>query len=124
MFGPSSQRSYIMLGEMAKQANTHVLFTIVTVEQRKQMRDWDGDEWGQAELTVHRPFWAASISILTKRRKKPYEDWKEEYSRWRKQDMPTPWGVKELENLEKQEDQGDQHNEQGKKVIGITETIR
>lgn len=33
--GPSSQEGYILMEQMTKQANTHTLFTIVTVPQKK-----------------------------------------------------------------------------------------
>ena len=65
--GPSSQKDYILMGQVAKEENTHMLLTIVTVSQRKQTRGWDGDEWGQAEPTVDKPFWDGSIFILIKR---------------------------------------------------------
>lgn len=50
-------------------------------------------------------------------RKEPGKDWKEEYSRLRKHRVPRSWGMKEPGNLEKRkEDQGGQHNKQGRRV--------
>lgn len=49
--GPSLQEGYILTEQMTKQANTHTLFTIVTVPQKKPTGALRRRQWWQTGLS-------------------------------------------------------------------------